>query len=213
VHRPERRARDRALGVGGQAGDPEVGDHRAAVAGEQDVARLHVAVDDAAHVCDAERTRDVGADPCRFGRGEASTSSQAGGEVLALDQLHDEVRLGVVGAGLEAGDDVRVTQDRGGERLASEAHRDVGVLDGLASQQLDRDGPVEPRVERPMDCRHPAAADDLGETVPAVDEPTGVGGGRRGIRGSGRLGHAGTIAEVRFLSPQRTCGARRTTVR
>ena len=89
---------------------------------------------------------------------EAADPPQPRGEVLALDELHDEVRLAVVGAGLEAGDDVRVAEDGRRERLAPEAHRDVGVRDDLGAQQLDRDRPVEPRVDRPMDRRHPADA-------------------------------------------------------
>ena len=129
VDRAERRARDGALGVGGQPGDPEVGDHRPAVAGEQDVAGLHVAMDDPADVGDAERAGDVEADPGGLGRFEAAGPPQPRGEVLAFDELHDQERLAVVGAGLEAGDDVRVAEDGRGERLAPEAHRDVGVLD------------------------------------------------------------------------------------
>ena len=125
----ERRARDRALGIGGQARDPEVRDHRPAVARQQDVAGLHVAVDDAADVGDAERARNVEADPGRLRRGQAPAPAQTRRQVFALDQLHDQEGLAVVRAGLQAGDDVRVAQDGGGQRLPSEAHRDVAVFD------------------------------------------------------------------------------------
>ena len=63
VDRAEGRARDGALGVGGEPGDPEVGDHRPPVAREQDVAGLDVAMDDPADVGDAQRTGDVEPDP------------------------------------------------------------------------------------------------------------------------------------------------------
>ncbi len=127
VDRPERRAGDGTLGIGGQPGDPEVGDHRPPIAGEQDVARLDVAMDDPADVGDTECPGHVEADLCGLGRREATTSAKARGEILALDQLHDQERLAVVGARLQAGDDVRVAQDGGRQGLAPKTHRDVGI--------------------------------------------------------------------------------------
>ena len=141
---------------------------------------LHVAMDDAANVGDAERARDVEADPSDIAGRQPSAAPQSRREVLALDQLHDEIRLAVVRAGLQAGDDVPVAQDRRREGLAPEAHRDVGVRDDLAAEQLDRHEPPEPGVERAMDGRHPAGADDLGQAVPAVDDPARVGRVRTG---------------------------------
>ena len=70
--------------------------------------------------------------------GQSSAAPQTRSEVLALDQLHDEIRLAVVRAGLQAGDDVPMAQDRCREGLAPEAHRDVGVLDDLAPKQPER---------------------------------------------------------------------------
>ena len=95
-----------------------------------------------ADVRDAQRAGDVEADAGRLRRAEATETPQPGRQVLALDELHDQERLAVVGAGLEAGDDVRVAQDGRRQCLAPEAHRDVGVGDHLAAQQLDRHGPV-----------------------------------------------------------------------
>ena len=193
MHGAEGRAGDRALGVGCQAGDPEVGDHRPAVAREQDVARLDIAVDDASDVRHAERTGDVEADACCLRRGEATDTTQPGGQVLALDELHDQERLAIVGAGLEAGDDVRVAQDGLRQCLAPEAHRDVGIGDHLAPQQLDRDGTVGFGVDRAVDRGHATDPDDLGQPIPAADKPTLV---RRGRRGLDRVRHEPTIAEV-----------------
>ena len=193
----ERRPRDRALGIGGQTRDPEVRDHRPAVARQQDVAGLHVAVDDAPDVGDAERARDVETDPGRLRRRQAPAPAQTSRQVFALDQLHDQERLAVVRAGLQAGDDVGVAQHGGGQRLPPEAHRDVAVLDRLAPQELDRHGPVELRVQRAMDGGHAAEADDLAEAVAAVDQPADV---RGGVRGLVRLGHRATIAEVPKMS-------------
>ena len=57
------------------------------------------------------------------------------------------IRLAVVRAGLQARDDVRVAQDRRGECLAPEAHRDVRVLEDFATKEFDRDRPAELGVD------------------------------------------------------------------
>ena len=193
---PERGPRNGPLGIGRQPGDPEVGDHRPPVAREQDVAGLHVAMDDPADMRDAERAGDVKGDPGRFAGRKAADPPQARSEVLALDQLHDQERLSVIGAGLETGNDVRVAEDGGRQRFAPETHRDVGVLDDLATEELHRDRATEFRVERPMDRRHPADADDLGKQVAFRDQPPDVRGGCGGVA---RLGHAATIVQVRRI--------------
>ena len=138
-----------------------------------------------ADVRDAQRAGDVEPDAGGLRRAQPTEPPQPGRQVLALDELHDEERLAVVGAGLEAGDDVRVAQDGRGQRLAPEAHRDVGVGDDLAAQQLDRHGPVELGVDRAMDRRHAADPDDLGQPIPLADKPALVRRGRRGLA-SGR---------------------------
>ena len=199
VDRAEGRARDRALGVGRQPGDPEVGDHRPAVAREQDVARLDVAMDDPADVRHAQRASDVEPDPGRLRRTQPTQPPESGRQVLTLDELHDQERLAVVGAGLETGHDVRVAQHRGGQRLAAEAHRDIGIGDDLATEQLDRHGAVELGVGGAMDRRHPADPDDLGEPIPLADQPALV---RRGRRGLAWVGHAPKIAEVPEIGPR-----------
>jgi hypothetical protein len=193
MDRAERRARDRAFGVGRQAGDAEVGDHRPAVAREQDVAGLDVAMHDPADVCDTERTSDVEADASRLLRRQSTRPAESSGQVLAFDELHDQEWLSVISAGLETCHDVRVAQDCGRQCLAPEPHRDVGVGDDLAAEQLDRNSPVEPGVDRAMDGGHPTDADDLAQPVALADQPALV---RRGRRRVALVGHAPKIAEV-----------------
>ena len=98
---PERRAGQGRLRVGRQPRDPEVGDHRPAVGGEQDVARLDVAMDDAAHVGDAKSARATSS-PMRAACHGASRPLRRSrrGEVLAFDERHHEEGLVAVGAGV-----------------------------------------------------------------------------------------------------------------
>ena len=196
VNGAERRPGDRSLGIGRQPGDPEVCDHRTAVAGEEDVAGLHVPMDDPADMRDRERTGDVEPDPSRLARREPSDAAEPRGEILAFDQLHHQERLAIIGSRLEAADDVGMAQDGRREGLAPEPHRDVGVLDDLVAEQLDGDGAVEPDVDRPMDGGHPTDADQLRQPVATRDQPPDVRGGSGGVA---RLAHAATIAEVQRI--------------
>ena len=72
-------------------------------------------------------------------------------------------------AGVDHADDVRMAELRDGARLAAEALELVGVRRDLAMHQLDGDAPLERRVERAEDRRHPAGADLGVEAVPAVE--------------------------------------------
>ena len=201
------RARDGTLCVGSQAGDPKVGDHRPPVAREQDVAGLHVPMDDAADVGYAQTARDLQPDPYCLSGAETPDPRQTRREVFAIDEFHHQVRLSIVGSCLQTGDDVRVAQHRGSERFAPEAHRDIRVRDDLATKELDRDAQVEPPVIRPMDGRHATDPDPFAQQIAIADEATDIGG--CGVWGEHvtRLGHAPTIADQAFLSLPR--GSRR----
>ena len=153
-------------------------------------------MDDAAHVRDAQSAGHIQPDPRRLGRNEPADPLEPRRQILAFDEFHDQERLTVIRPGLEAGDQVRVAQDRRSERLTSEAHRQIGVPDHLASEQLDGHRPVEIGIQRAVDGRHPADPDDLAEPVPPGHQPSDIGGGRHGVAG---LRHRATIAEVRGI--------------
>ena len=91
--------------------------------------------------------------------GASRAAAEAGREVLALDEVHDEVRLVAVRAGVQARDDVRVAQDRGGQRLASEALARSGSALTSGRRSLTATA-RSAGVERPVDGGHPAAPDD-----------------------------------------------------
>ncbi len=162
---PQGRARERGLGIDRQPGDPEVGDHRATIGRQQDVARLDVAMDDAADVGDREAACDIETDPGGLPWCESAAALEAGGEVLALDELHDEVWLVTVGAGVQARDDVGVAQHRRGEGLAAEPLGEIRVATDLGPKELDGDGAVQAKVGRAMDRGHPATPDDRSQPV------------------------------------------------
>jgi hypothetical protein len=151
-------------------GDAEVGHLGLAVPGDQDVGRLDVAVDHAAGVGVGERGGHLGAD--RHGRRprQAPLAVQRGGQVLAVDQLHDHVGAATVGAVVEDAGDVRVQQGGRVAGLAPEALDELGVLGQLLGQDLDRHDAPEHLVVGPVHGAHAAPGQPLAEQVAAAQQ-------------------------------------------
>ena len=115
VDRAEGHPRQRHLGLGDRPGDPEVDDLHPTVGPDQDVARLDVAVDEAAGVGSGQGSGDAGPDPCDLARGQRAPPSQDRRQVLPVDKLHDDVRAARILAEVVDGHHVGVAQP--GHRL------------------------------------------------------------------------------------------------
>ncbi len=139
-----------------------VGGEVDARAGDPEVVRLEVAVDDARRVRGAEPVEELAEEPHRALGGEPPLSREPLAERLALEQLHhDEGAAVAVLAEVEDLDDVR----------RPEPHRDAG----LAPEPLALGGaPPHLRVEQ-LHRRRPADLDVLG----AVDRPHAPGAEQR----------------------------------
>ncbi|MEZ4237218.1 MAG: hypothetical protein R3F59_13910 [Myxococcota bacterium] len=148
--------------------DAEVGDLEHAVAVEQQVLRLHVAVDDAGGVGHLEARAQLGAGPQRLvqvdGRADEALSDGA-----ALEVLHHHVgTLDVVDELVQA-HQVRVGQASQRARLLGEARAHDAVDDGLGGHHLDGAPQVEPLVPAQVDAGHAAAAEAPGHCVAIAD--------------------------------------------
>ena len=155
--------------VAEQTRDAEVGELHAAVGGQEQIARLDVAVDDAAVVGVTQRAARLDADPRHFAPIEMPTAPQLLLQTVSIDQFHRIEEQPLLLAEAKKPDDVRVAElaerlDFGLEPaakplLASQVGRkklDGGRLAGLA---------VDCLIDRP----HAAAAkgaDDLVGTEP-----------------------------------------------
>src|SRR6185503_15032517 len=71
---------------------------------------------------------------------------------------------------VDHGDDVRMRELRDGAGLAPEALDVLLVLAVLGVEDLQRDVALEERVERAVDGRHPAGADDVLQLVATADQ-------------------------------------------
>ncbi len=168
VDRPERRPGQRHLGVGDGPGDPEVGHLDPAVAGEKDVARLDVAMDEPARVRGGKRPRGLGDDARGLARREGAAATEDRRQVLAVDEFHDDEGAGRVLSEVVDRDDVGMVQRRGRVRLLSEPGAEVRVPTVLGTEELHRDVAIELGVVSPVDRRHAALAEQLDEPVTAT---------------------------------------------
>ncbi len=134
------------------------------------VRRLDVAVDDARRVRELERLAQLAHDAHALLQVEALVRIEEVLELLALDELHDEVGNFVLLAEVVDLDDVRMVEARHGLRFAHEAHGEVlaGVLVEVALEDgLDRHRAAEARVHAFVDDTHRALAEDALDVVPA----------------------------------------------
>jgi hypothetical protein len=167
------RARE-VVGPGG-LGDAEVGDLDRGAQRDEDVRRLHVAVDEPGAVGGVERVGDLLADADHVGDGQATLLVDQVAEGRALDQLHHDVRDAVVVARVVGGDDVGVRETGGGDRLVAEAGPGALVGGEVGPQDLDRHPAREDGVVGHPHGRHAPARDRRHEAVAAAEDGAGCG--------------------------------------
>ncbi len=110
-----------------------------------------------------------------LGEREAPPPCDVRVEGLALEHLHDDVRLARLEvAGVEGLDDVRIGDVARGGRLAQEARDDVGVREHLCVKQLEGAPVLGQLVLHLVDRAHPALAEQTDDPeLPRDDRPFG----------------------------------------
>ena len=139
-------------------GEAEVGEV-GALAFDQDVVRLHVAVDDPGRVGGVERLGDLAEQRRRPRRRQRALAVDQPAQVAALDQAHRDDQLAVDLARVVDRDRRRVVEPRRQPRLAQEALPERGIARELAGDHLQRHRPVEAEVGGTVDDAHPATGE------------------------------------------------------
>ena len=138
-----------------RARDAEVGDLHGARLREQHVARLHVAVHDAAAMRERERGRDLGGDLGRLVRVDRRFGPDQVAQRSALDVLHDdEVRARLLAPVVDR-NDVRVVEVRGGLRFPPEPLDERRFARVLGEERLQA-RPAGSAVGRARDTPRPS---------------------------------------------------------
>jgi hypothetical protein len=154
--------------LGQELGDAEVEDDDAAVAREEEVVRLEIAVDDALGVGGGEGVEELAGDGDGVGRLEPAESGQQGRERLAGEELHDDRRPAVGEAGqVEDAHDALVADPVDHAGLGEEALDQVGAVGAVAREHLDGDAAADGRVDAQVDAAHAAGAEERGDPVGA----------------------------------------------
>ncbi len=135
---------------------------------EDDVLGLEIAMDDAEVMRFRERGEHLPKEADDATERERPFSYWIAREVLAAQELHDEIELAVLGlAEVDDADRVRVIEAARGARLGDEARRRVLLTDEMRVDDLDGDGAPQLRLLGAIHAAHPADADEIENDVAA----------------------------------------------
>ena len=145
-------------------GEAEVGEE-GALAFDQDVVRLDVAVDDAGGVGGVERFGDLAEQGDGARRRQRPLAVDRPAQVAALDQAHRHDQLAVDLARVEDRHHRRVVEAGGEAGLAQEALAEALAVGQLAGDHLQRHRPFQAEMRGPVDDAHAAPRDQRVDPV------------------------------------------------
>ena len=150
----------------GHVRDAEVDELGHPLGGDQDVGRLDVAVDHPAVVGVDQPLGHRDGDLDRGPMGHRPVVLEPGPQVLALDDLHDDVRTDGLVADIEDPHQVGVVQGGHGAGLPGEPRRQIRIRAQPRGEDLDGPPAVQLGVPSPIHRRHPAVPQDRTEDEP-----------------------------------------------
>ena len=161
----------RALFILHEDRQAEVHDLRGVRVGEEDVAGLHVAVNQPVLLRGAQPLRDLDAHVQHLRLRHAALERDEAVERAAVHQLHGDVEAPAIRAGGEDLHYMRMIDRRRDAGLRLELRDELLVLALVAAQELQRHVAVEARVVRPIHHAHAAAAHHIHQLEVADRRP------------------------------------------
>ncbi len=153
-------------------GESEIENLHAAVGGDEQVARLEIAVDDALGVGRCKAGRDLTRVVDRPSEWERAVA-QLVAKRLALEQLRHDERLVVMGTEIVDDQNVRMVQGRRGTGFVLELSKMLGVRGG--GQDFDRHVALQARIAGAIDLAHASSSQERDDFVRSET----VAGGKR----------------------------------
>ena len=154
-----RHAGERGLALRLDAGEAEVEHLEPTIGAAHDVLRLEVAMGDAGRMRAGDRLRELSRRRQDLGAGRAHAARHLLAQRAAFDELRGDVGFAVDLVERVDGADAGMGQRPGGARFSAQAIALRRIADQARWQRLERDGPAEPGVDRPVHATHAAAAD------------------------------------------------------
>ena len=150
-----------------QLGQSEVEDLQPAIAGDEDVLRLQVSMDDSLFVRGRQSVRDLPRVVQRFPLGNAP-GTERHTQRLSLEQFGHDIGRALVCLHVIYGMDVRMVQRACGSSLSLEAKQPLRV--GGAGRSKDFYGNVtaESKIVSPINLAHSARAQQLNDFIVAI---------------------------------------------
>jgi hypothetical protein len=151
--------------VGCARTEPEIGEITVLLAGDEDIRRLHVSMNETPFMCSVERGSDLFDDRERALGLKRSVTAQKRAKVGAGDVAHRDVEELPEFARLVDRDDVRMVERRSELRLAEEPLAKGIVFTQLRREELQRNLSLQAKIVCAVDDAHPAAPEDALEVV------------------------------------------------
>ena len=159
--------RERVRGLSRQT---EIEDLDRAVAADEHVVRLQIAMRDVLVMRGREAAGNLSGDGDRLPRRQCA-GGEPGTERLTLEQLHYRIADALAPADVVQGQDVGMGQHRDGPRFALEAGERFGIGGDGLRHDLDGDVASEPAVVRAIDFPHAARAEQAFDLVRPEPRP------------------------------------------
>ena len=142
----------------GQLGEAEVEDLYVTIAGDEEILRFQIAMDDVPLVRGGEPASDLRRVIERLAR-RYRTLPNPRAQRFAFEQLRNDVVESAFVADVVDGQDVRMVEHAGRARFLLETAQRIGVGRKIARQNFDRDVALQARVLRAIHLAHAARAD------------------------------------------------------
>jgi hypothetical protein len=138
--------------------------------GDEDIARLDVAVDDALRVGCIQRVGNLDRQTKQdFDLDRSSGDAMFQGH--AIEKFHGDERIAGLFTDVMDGADIGMVERAGGLSLALEAVQGLGIASDLIGKKLQSDEPVQACVFRFVDDAHPPAAEPFDNAVTRNGSP------------------------------------------